>query len=300
MNTQTRESPVREFARLNLQIQRCRASGAPVPDDVQRRAQELEVWGHTNLTPQETARLMQLVAAEQQNLLREEGETLQTFAEVRNQAAMNLSQALRNAGSRQISRVAGLHREKPLTEDQMFEAVQKGKYTAPGRTHALDVAAEKVAAKTGRQVSRDDIKRNLGLLGDLMDDSVKMSKYLDANAGDDPVVRNKLERSIRTTYVQGMLEARRDDELAKRDPGAFKAYEVEMTPEERRRLDVADRVLAHAGPSAFVEEIHDRGEPGSIRAALADAIDSSVSPDDEVVEASRDVNEVEAIIRGEA
>jgi hypothetical protein len=303
MNAQTRESPVREFARLNLIIQRCRASNQPVPFEVQRRAQEIETWAHGTFTSAETQRLMQMVAAEQQNLLAEEGVELQQRADaeqyvasVRASAQQRYADALRNAGARQVSRVAGLHREQPLDERQMADAATRGKYTVTPKKRG-DTANAKLSRALGREVPPEEVAKTMKHLGELNDNPGMMEKFLDANVGDDGVLRANMERRIRAAVLSHGLAERMDAADDKR--GAFKPYEVTMTVDEKRRLDVADRVFAHEGGEAFLDRVHDRGAEGSIRAALVEAVESGPHPDEDVREAEREVNEIERIISEE-
>ena len=297
------ETPIQEFARLNLLIQRYRAAQQPVPLEVQQRAQQLEVYAQTRLTPQQAQQAMLYVAQEQEKLLADERAEVERQAEVdrgiaqaRAQVQTNLANALRNAGSRQVSRTAGLHRDKPLNEAQLWDAAKHGKYV-DGRKHSLDEAAQRVAYRTGEAISAADIKAHLGMMGTLWDDSKAMEKYLDENAGDDVIARNRLAAKVKQTYATMMLQARHDDELAKRSPDAFKQRVVELTEEERRRLDIADRTMAEAGPEWFVEKVHDRGSEGSIREALVNAVeDVPLHPDEDVRRAQADELEVERIV----
>ena len=143
----------------------------------------------------------------------------------------------------------------------------------------------------------------MGAFGALMDDSRAMSKYLDEQVGpDDHAARAEMEASIRETWLGYTLRKRHDDELRKRDPDAFKPKVVAMTDDEKRRLDVADALIGHAGPGFFVEQIRDRGrrdadgEALDIRAAMVDAYEAAGDDQDqEVVEALNDRDEVEAL-----
>ncbi len=296
MNAPT-ESPVRQYARLQLMAQRYRASNVPIPHAIQVQMQDLETFAANSFTPEQGERLLQMVRAEQATLLQQEQAEQGMLGQLQRSREEVLSQALRNAGAKRVSQVAGLGRDgKELNEAQLAQAAAKGKYTVPGKVPGVEAARARMSQTMGREVTRAEYKRTLDQLDYLFDNPNAMSKYLDSQVGDDGVERAKLERRIRDTVIAAGLVERNDKRASKDD---FKPVTVEMTTEERRRLDIADRVMAHESPEAFIETIRDRGTEGSIRAALVDAVESAPDIDPAVGSAAQDLNAVNRYIDGE-
>lgn len=291
------ETPIQRFAFLDLLIDRLKASGKPVPNDVANEYQALRAHADAVLTPEQNHAVLRHVREAQQGILAAEQRVVGNISAARQRSQVNLASALRNAGARQISRVANIGRDgKALNEDQLAEAVSKGKWTDPGRKHALDRAAERVQKQTGKRTTRKDITDILGTFGALMDDSRLMDKYLTDQCGDDEVRRAELRDSIETTWIRETMLRRQDNALMKRDPTAFKPKQIGMSEQERRKLDVADRVLAHAGPEFFVDRVSDESlnDPGSRGdTARAFALHDEGDRDPEVSESYADAAAVE-------
>lgn len=304
-------TPIQEFARLDLILDRLRASGQPVPEELANRYQSFVARATVGLTPEQRAAAMRYVRQEQANLLAAERqdldslrETRQALHEARSATQSRLAAALRNAGARRISETARLGRDgKQLDEQQIGDALKHGKYQQAGRVHHTDQTVARTSRVLGRDVSADEVGKQMGRFADLMGNPRAMSKYLDEQVGpDDEVARAELEQSIRETWLSYTLRKRHDDELRQRDPDAFKPKVIKMTDDERRRLDVADATIAHAGPQFFVETINDRGERDADgnaldrRAALVDAFEAAGDEQDpEVVEALNDRDDIERI-----
>ena len=305
------QTPIQEFARLDLILDRLRASGQPVPEELANRYQSFVARATVGLTPEQRAAAMQYVRQEQASILAaervgldERRATTTLVQRARGEAQSNLAQALRNSGARRISETARLGRDgRQLDERQMSQALKHGKWAMPGRVHHTDETVRRASRVLGRDVTAEEVGRQMGAFAALMDDSRAMSKYLDEQVGpDDEVARAEMEASIRETWLGYTLRKRHDDELRERDPDAFKPKVVTMNDDERRRLDVADVMIAKAGPEFFVDTIRDRGkrdengEALDIRAAMVDAYEAAGDDQDlEVVEALDERDEVEAL-----
>ena len=242
MNAQL--TPIEKYALLELQIDRMKAAGKAVPNDVANEFQSLAARAAT-LTPAQQAQALQYVRAAQREILDSERSVVNTISTARQESQQNLSDALRNAGARQVSRVARTGRDgKALDEGQLGEALQKGKYTDPGRVHALDLAAKRVQKSTGLPTTRDDVKRSLGTFGALLDDGRAMDKYLTQRCGDDEVERAALRESIEETYLRETLLRRQDNALMKCNPELF---EPKVITTQRRRTAAAGRGRSRDG-----------------------------------------------------
>jgi hypothetical protein len=298
----TAQTPVQRFAYLDLLIDRYKASGQPVPNDVANEYQTLRSRADAVLTPQQGTALLREVRVAQQGLLAQESHVVSTITSARQQSQAALGQALRNAGARQVSRVARLGRDgKELNEQQLAQALKTGgKWTQHGRVHALDAAAQRVQKQVGFKTTPENIDNILKQYGKFYDDPALMSRYLDQEVGpDDMVARANLEQEVRETYLRETLARRGDDELRKTNPDAFKPKTITMTDQERRKLDVADRIFAAegGGPEFFVDKISDEsladtGRRGDTARAFAAHDDDR---DEEVAEQYEDAVGIEEI-----
>lgn len=287
----TTENPVTKYARTALIAQRYAAARQAIPLHIARELQSLEAFAKATFNDVELGRLQRMVANEQQRLLNVEAAGREGVQAYRQAAQENVARALRDHGARILSDTAGVHQRtigKAMSGDQMESAFVSGKYVIAPHERVTD----RVQQRMGKGATRADAIALANQLGELLDDSQAMSRYLDQAIGSDPVSRNAEERRLRGSWMQFELQRRSDERLERTSPEAFQPKEVTLDDSEQRRLAIINEISRYPGGPEWLRdpdvgrEPNDGGGPAS---AIREAMDALEPVDD-------DVNNAQAVL----